>query len=41
MAAYEPEILTSQPVYNVAAQFQRHYICLQGEELNEAMIYIV
>ena len=25
MAAYKPEILTYQPVYNVAAQFQSQY----------------
>ena len=27
MAAYKPEIITSQPVYNVAAQFQPQYHC--------------
>ena len=41
MTAYNPEILTSQPVYNVAAQFQPQYPCFPGEELNEAILHCV
>ena len=30
MAAHKPEILISQPVYNITAQFQRLYPCFRG-----------
>ena len=43
MAAHQMEILTSQPVYNVATQFQRKIPCyvFKGEELNESILHIV
>ena len=41
MAAYRPEILTSQPVYNVAAQFQPQYPCFPERRTQWNYFYIV
>ena len=34
-ADHKPEILISQSVYNIAAQFQRLYPCFQGPEIQQ------
>jgi len=39
MASYEPEIRTSQPVYNVAAQFQRQCPFLENSK-NQMKLFL-
>ena len=41
MAANKPEILTSQPVYNLAAKFQREYPCFKGQGFSETILHIL
>ena len=41
MAAYKPEILTSQPVYNVAENSNGNTHVFKGKELIEAILNIV
>ena len=41
MAVHKPEILISQPVYNITAPFQRLYPCFRGPGIHSSYVLIL